>query len=60
MDPSLAYFLIVGACQYFFNNKLLVADFLGGGSEEAAVDRYSRFVVDIVLNGLAARPGARR
>lgn len=60
VDPALAYFLIVGACQYFFNNKFMVADFLSGESEEAAVDRYSRFVFDMLLNGLAAHPGVDR
>ena len=55
VDPTLAYFMIVGACQYLFNNKITVAGLLKGDLDDEGVDRYARFVVDTLLKGLTVR-----
>lgn len=54
LDPALAYFMIMGACQYLFNNKVTVKGLLNGELDDAAVNRYADFVTDTLLRGLAA------
>jgi len=56
IDPAMAYFVIIGACQYFFSNAITVKHILDGEPDEAAVERYAQEVVDMVLNGLFLRP----
>lgn len=55
VDPALAYFVIVGACRDFFTNKITVKTVLGGEPDEAAVQRYTRTVIELLFNGLAPR-----
>lgn len=55
IDPSFAYFIIVGACRDFFTNKITVKTVLGGEPDEATVGRYARTVVDFLFNGLTTR-----
>lgn len=55
IDPSFAYFIIVGACRDFFTNKITVKTVLGGAPDEAAVNAYAKTVVDVMFNGLSVR-----
>lgn len=55
IDSAMAYFVIIGACQYFFSNRITVRHILEGEADEAAVERYAQEVVDVVLNGLFVR-----
>ena len=55
VDPSFAYFIIVGACRDFFTNKITVKTVLGGEPDEDAVNRYTKAVIELLFNGLLAR-----
>lgn len=55
IDPALAHFIIVGACQQLFTNKITVETVLGRGPDEATINRYARLVLDVFLNGIALR-----
>ncbi|MDP3769185.1 MAG: TetR family transcriptional regulator, partial [Dehalococcoidia bacterium] len=55
VDPAFAYFFIVGACRDFFTNKITVKTILGGEPDDATVDRYTKTVIELLFNGLAAR-----
>lgn len=55
IDPALAHFIIVGACQQLFTNTITVETVLGRKPDEATVNRYARFVLDVFLDGVAAR-----
>jgi TetR/AcrR family transcriptional regulator len=54
IDPTLAYFLVIGACQYPFNNKVTVDGLLGRELDDATVTRYADFVADTLLRAIAA------
>lgn len=53
IDPALAHFIIVGACQQLFTNKITVETVLGGKPDEATINRYARLVLDVFLKGIA-------
>lgn len=55
IDPALAHFIIVGACQQLFTNTITVKTVLGRKPDEATVDRYTRLVLEVFLNGIAER-----
>lgn len=52
VDPRFAYFTIVGACQYFFTNKVTVKAVLGALPDDEQVNLYAKSVVDWLLNGV--------
>jgi TetR/AcrR family transcriptional regulator len=55
IDPALAHFIIVGACQQLFTNKITVETVLGRKPDEATINLYARLVLDVFLNGVAQR-----
>jgi TetR/AcrR family transcriptional regulator len=55
IDPALAHFIIVGACQHSFTNKITVETVLSGRADEATINRYTQLVLNVFLNGIAVR-----
>jgi hypothetical protein len=55
IDPVLAHFIIVGACEHLFTNKIKVETVLSGKADEATINRYARLVLNVFLNGIAVR-----
>ena len=55
IDPALAHFIITGACQQLFTNKITVETVLGRKPDEATINHYARLVLDVFLNGVASR-----
>ncbi len=57
LDPRLAYSLIIGACtQPFAEPETVRRSFGLDMSDPATVERYAKFVVDVLLHGLALPP----
>lgn len=56
IDPSMAYFLIIGACQYIFTTRVASRILANGGEIKAASGEYAAFVSDTVLRALQPDP----
>lgn len=56
IDPTFAYFIIVGACQYVFSTRVSGRGLIDGRPVDSNFARdYATQTVEIVLNGLAKR-----
>ena len=55
IDPSFAYFLIIGGCQYIFSTRVAFRELVGDREVDDIFAReYAAFAVDAILKGILA------